>query len=256
MYGLSSFFPHEKKKKREKRNLWLSLGVMWPLPIGLARCRGVLPQGQRRHNVSLSGCRTGQRRHVSHTVPSQLWAAALPSFPSVRCQRGERPGCVEFGGLRWAAANSCVHDESKVCRRWKKKKEKKKSVLMSIKFSRRLLKIEAVACIKYWLGTSILYAWMNFNVPFYAFRNSTTHVHAVQVCDWFALIFLCLRLYWSKAHLNLAHVRQSAAKMTGVLKMMVIMSKYKEEAQLGKQVCIRKHITPANTDLSKAGRVD
>lgn len=57
-----------------------------------------------------------------------------------------------------------------------KKKEKKKSVLMSIKFSRRLLKIEAVACIKYWLGTSILYAWMNFNVPFYAFRNSTTHV--------------------------------------------------------------------------------
>lgn len=70
-----------KKKKKGKENLWLSLGVMWPLPIGLARCRGVLPQGQRRHNVSLSGCRTGQRRHVSHTVPSQLWAAALPSFP-------------------------------------------------------------------------------------------------------------------------------------------------------------------------------
>lgn len=41
--------------------------------------------------------------------------------------------------------------------------------------------------------------------------------------------------------------------MTGVLKMMVIMSKYEEEAQLGKQVCIRKHIKPANTDLSQAG---
>lgn len=125
MYGLSSFFPHEKKK-RGKENLWLSLGVMWPLPIGLARCRGVLPQGQRRHNVSLSGCRTGQRRHVSHTVPSQLRAAALPSFPlssvSGRCGQGawNFAAYAERRRTRASTTRAKFTDAEK-----KKKKEKK-----------------------------------------------------------------------------------------------------------------------------------
>lgn len=77
MYGLSSFL---YSKKGKKENLRLSLGVTRLLPIGLACCRGVLPQGQRRHNVSLSGCCTGHWQHVSHTMPRQLWAAALPFF--------------------------------------------------------------------------------------------------------------------------------------------------------------------------------
>lgn len=58
---------HDKKKKK---GLWLSPSIMWQLPIGLASWRGIMPQGQLRHNVSLSGCHTGQWRHVSHRRPT------------------------------------------------------------------------------------------------------------------------------------------------------------------------------------------
>lgn len=33
--------------------------------------------------MSLSGCRTGQRRHVSHTVPSQLASRSASFLPSL-----------------------------------------------------------------------------------------------------------------------------------------------------------------------------
>lgn len=61
------------------KGLWLSLSLMWRLPIGLACWRGNVPQGQLRHNVSLSGCYTGQWQRVSHRRPTHPWAAALPS---------------------------------------------------------------------------------------------------------------------------------------------------------------------------------
>lgn len=66
---------HDKKKK----GLWLSPSIMWQLPIGLACWRGIMPQGQLRHNVSLSGCHTGQWRRVSHRRPTHPWAVPLPS---------------------------------------------------------------------------------------------------------------------------------------------------------------------------------
>lgn len=75
MYGLSLFFFMIKKKK----GLWLSPSIMWQLPIGLACWRGIMPQGQLRHNVSLSGCHTGQWRRVSHRRPTHPWAVPLPS---------------------------------------------------------------------------------------------------------------------------------------------------------------------------------
>lgn len=62
-----------------KKGLWLSPSIMWQLPIGLACWRGIMPQGQLRHNVSLSGCHTGQWQRVSHRRPTHPWAVPLPS---------------------------------------------------------------------------------------------------------------------------------------------------------------------------------
>ena len=64
-----------------EKGLWLSPSVMRQLPIGLACWRAIMPQGQLRHNVSLSGCHTGQWRRVSHRRPTHPWAVPLPLVP-------------------------------------------------------------------------------------------------------------------------------------------------------------------------------
>lgn len=71
MYG---YFPAVGKKGLKNRKYVAVTGT-------LARCCGILPQGQQRHNVNLSGCCTGHWQHVSHTMPRQLRAVELPAFP-------------------------------------------------------------------------------------------------------------------------------------------------------------------------------
>uniref|UniRef100_A0A3P8TW34 Dihydropyrimidinase n=1 Tax=Amphiprion percula TaxID=161767 RepID=A0A3P8TW34_AMPPE len=65
-----SEFVYKRIKQRDQVSPRLSLSVMWQLPIGLACCRGIMPQGQLRHSVSLSGCYTGQCQRVSHRRPT------------------------------------------------------------------------------------------------------------------------------------------------------------------------------------------
>lgn len=90
--ALIAFLVTKKKKEREKGGLWLSLSIMWRQPpIGLACWRGIMPQGQWRHNVSLSGCHTGQWRRVSHRRPAHPRAAAPPPLLSGSGRDGVGP---------------------------------------------------------------------------------------------------------------------------------------------------------------------
>lgn len=62
------------------KGLQLSPSIMGQIPIGLACWRGIMPQGQLRHSVSLSGWCTGQWRRVTHRWPAHPWTSHFLPF--------------------------------------------------------------------------------------------------------------------------------------------------------------------------------
>lgn len=172
MYGLSSFFPHEKKKG-EKRICgchWASCGRF---PLGwhaaVVFCHRASGDIMWAYQVA---ARVSGGMWVTQCLVSSEPQRFLPSLCPLSAGGAARVRGISRPTLSGGELVRPRREQS--LQTLKKKKERKK--IMSIKFSRRLLKIEAVARIKYWLSTSILYVWMNFNVPFYAFRKCTTHV--------------------------------------------------------------------------------